>query len=405
MLIAYLILAVTADPAWIEYGPNGPIARTIVSGDCPEIAVDGAAHRMRTHAEPGPAYPVRTCEWPIPSGAASASIGSTTLPVQKLGRTGRVALVGDTGCRRKAGKTPSIQDCSDPDKWPFARVAESIRAWNPDLIIHVGDYYYREAKCDASGKCAKVPFDWSRWNADFFTPAANLLPSVPWIMIRGNHESCDRAAEGFFRFLDPRDYLWENVQTCKSNTTFTPPYAVALTGAEVLVFDSSGATDGDPDPAQVSAYAAQLGLLGKATRDSWLVLHHPIWAVNPFGPSTPTMWTAWNQAVPTPPISLALAGHIHFLEMLGFANGTPPMAVVGNGGTALDDSPPKTPLGQTIGGRTVTTSYVDDDFGYVAAQRNADGAWVFAVMNQYGRVKEGCVLSGGGMTCATATLP
>lgn len=43
MLIGLLILAATADPAWIEYGPHGPIARTIVTGNCPEIVIDGHA--------------------------------------------------------------------------------------------------------------------------------------------------------------------------------------------------------------------------------------------------------------------------------------------------------------------------------------------------------------------------
>lgn len=401
MLIALWILAATADPTWIEYGPHGPLARTIVAGDCPEITIDERAHRMRTHAEPGPAYPVRTCEHAIPEGARSASIGATALPVDKLRRHGRVAILGDTGCRRKVGS--KVQDCGDPRAWPFARVAESIREWRPDLIIHVGDYYYREATCDAAGKCTKVPYDWKRWNADFFTPAASLLPSAPWIVVRGNHESCDRAAEGFFRFLDPRPYLWENVKTCKSNTDYTPPYPVDVGGMEIIVFDSSAAQDGAADPKQVPPYAAQFGLLGNAKHDSWLLLHHPIWAMSAYGPSTPTMWTAWNEATPAPRAAFAATGHVHLLEMVSFAGGGPALAAIGNGGTALDKAPSSF-VGQTIGGRTVSAAYVDDDFGFVTAEKNAAGDWTLTVRDRDGRAKESCVLRGGGLECA-ATLP
>lgn len=391
-----------ADPAWIEYGPNGPLARTIVSGDCPEITIDGHSHRMRIHAEPGPSYPVRTCEREIPAGATSASIGGIQLPVQKLGRIAKVALVGDTGCRIKAGNPPSIQDCTDPKKWPFAAVAEAIRAWDPDLVIHIGDYYYREAVCDAKGKCVTTPADWTRWNADFFTPAASLLASTPWIVARGNHENCSRAAEGFFRFLDPRSYLWENVKTCQSNTLYTPPYTVPLGGTDFVVFDSSGVSDGNADPKQLPSLSAQLGLVGKAKPGAWLILHHPFWALNKTASMNATMWTAWDQTWdttgPAPPIGLVVAGHIHLLELLGFQNGTPAQFVVGNGGTSMEP-PPASPVGQTIAGRTISSWSVDDDFGFIAAEPKGDGAWTFNVMSKDGKAKATCEVAGGALTC------
>ena len=36
-------------------------------------------------------------------------------------------------------------------------------AQKPDLVIHVGDYYYRETPCPAGeAKCAGSPFGWGR---------------------------------------------------------------------------------------------------------------------------------------------------------------------------------------------------------------------------------------------------
>lgn len=386
-----------ADPAWIEYGPTGPLARTIVSGDCPSITIDGKSAVMSTRMAPGKDYPVRTCESAIPAGATSAAIGSTTLPVAKLGKIGKIALVGDTGCRRKEGD--KVQDCSDPKAWPFAEVADSIAAWDPDLIIHVGDYYYREAKCDSKGVCKGKIFNWKRWDADFFTPAAKLLPNAPWIVTRGNHEECSRAAEGWFRFLEPRAMLWEGKKTCQSNTTFTPPYSVTLAGQEFIVFDSSAANANEYDAGQAAQYATQLSTLNDATPGSWLILHHPFWALKKDGPLTETMWNAWQQSKPAPPVALVLTGHIHLLEMLGFGDGRPPLALVGNGGTALAKAPSGNQVGTTIGGRTVSSFFSRDDFGFVAAVPKGNGAWTFTIMSKKGNPKATCEVTTTTLTC------
>ncbi|MEA2463392.1 MAG: hypothetical protein QOJ98_1139, partial [Acidobacteriota bacterium] len=284
-----------AEPAWIQYGQHGPVARVITrAGDCPRITIDGQERPMRVHSSPTSDYPVTVCEAGVAEARTSASIGGTALPVAKLSRSERVVILGDTGCRRKAGSPP--QDCSDPAKWPFAAIAASIAEWNPDAVLHVGDYYYREAVSCTATACQGTKYDWSRWNADFFTPAAPLLANAPWVFTRGNHEECGRAAEGWVRFLEPRNYVWENDRTCKSNLMFTPPYAVALGGRlHVAVLDSSAAKDSDP--AQSAAYAGQLQVAGELSRErSWLMLHHPIWAVDYTDQVTETLWTAWTQA-------------------------------------------------------------------------------------------------------------
>ena len=79
---------------------------------------------------------------------------------------------------------------------PFAALATAAAALKPDLVIHLGDYLYRETPCPASfAGCAGSPYgdNWAAWNADFFVPGAPLLAAAPWIVIRGNHEDCARA--------------------------------------------------------------------------------------------------------------------------------------------------------------------------------------------------------------------
>jgi Calcineurin-like phosphoesterase len=398
VLLAAAMPILAAEPAWIAYGPDGPIARTIVtSGDCPSIEVDGVMQRMRTRSLPGTGYPVTSCEAALPAGVRSASIGGTRLPVHKLGRTAKIALVGDTGCRLKAGNPPSIQDCSDPKQWPFAAVAASIAAWDPDLVLHVGDYYYREAVCSGT-KCTKAPYDWTRWNADFFTPAAPLLGNAPWVMVRGNHEDCNRAAEGWFRFLDPRPYLWENAKTCQSNTDFTPPYVARAGDMRFIVFDSSALSENDPG--QATMVAQWLQLYAKEQPGAWLMLHHPFWGTDETSLDTPTLWSAWSQAgAATSPISFVLTGHIHLLELLSFRDGRPPHAVVGNGGTELDDKA-EDPTGQQFGpnGRTASSFVQDDGFGFIAATPTRDG-WTFDIRDANGKSKTRCAMTEKGIVC------
>jgi hypothetical protein len=68
-------------------------------------------------------------------------------------------------------------------------------------VIAPGVYLYRES-CNAdTTNCSKTPTDygWEEWRDDFFKPSAPLFAAAPWIMVRGNHEICFRAGEGWLR--------------------------------------------------------------------------------------------------------------------------------------------------------------------------------------------------------------
>jgi len=392
--------------AWIVYGPAGPIARTIVTTDeCPSITIDGAPAKMRVHSTKSAAYPVTVCEAAIAPHVKSASIGGTPLPIAKLHRSEKVAIVGDTGCRMKMGsngKPPSVQDCSDPNKWPFRQVANAIAKWDPDMVLHVGDYYYREAACTSSTNCVKAPYNWTRWNADFFTPAATLLPNAPWVMVRGNHENCTRAAEGWFRFLETRNYVWEDVKTCTSNLNYTPPYTLDIGGLSIAVIDSSNAAD-NLDTTQVPIFVNELGHLVKTKPGTWLTLHHPFWADSYGDEDSETMAAAWDK-MPVPSLGLVVSGHIHDLELLGFTGNQIPQLVVGNGGTAIDP-PVSDPTGTVLDGRTVASFYQDDDFGFIAATRDGE-AWTFDIRSKSGQSQATCVWrAGAAMNCAPTSQP
>jgi hypothetical protein len=196
--------AVEQWPSWIQIGPNDVIlARAVRAETCPQITIDGSTGAMNIRALPNVDHPNIVCETAVPTGSKSVAIDGQAMRLP-VADPQRIALIGDTGCRLKA--PDAFQACNDPAEWPFARTAAASTVWNPDLVIHVGDYLYRESPCpDGNTGCAGSPYgdNWVTWNADFFAPAAPLLAAAPWILVRGNHEDCTREGMGWFRYLDP----------------------------------------------------------------------------------------------------------------------------------------------------------------------------------------------------------
>ncbi len=400
-----------ANPTWVEYAPGGKlIARTILPANSTCPAMNNVAMTPR-----GPTTDVTVCEAVVPAGTTSASINGVALPLGKVGKTPkRIAVVGDTGCRVKCSESQcSVQDCSDPKKWPAADVAKSIAAWKPDLIVHVGDYYYREYNCPSPSSppsaCTGPVYSWTNWNADFFTPMAKLLPAAPWIFVRGNHEICSRAGAGWFQYLDGGAYS----STC---ATHTPPYSVGAGAMQFLVMDSSAVSDENVVPGEVSQYASDFSAL-KATQPSsplaWLLLHQPIWAVvhgdddDDDDAATPGLEAAWKQAAGAsgvPSVAAIVTGHVHLFEALQFSD-APPQVVVGNGGTKLDSGIKTAP--SKVDTRTVTAFDTRDKFGWAAVTPSSKhaGEWTFTLNSAKGNPKVSCKVGNGKAKCAPVSSP
>ena len=163
------------------------VARVVIAGAaCPSIRLDQREVAMtvrapaQTIAQRRTVSPHRTrsrarsrcspAKRSIPAGTAHASVSGHALPLPHA-RLERIVVIGDTGCRLK--NNGDYQDCNRPEAYPFARIAALAAAWKPDLVVHVGDYHYRENACPADRPgCAGSPwgYGWDAWDADFFTP-------------------------------------------------------------------------------------------------------------------------------------------------------------------------------------------------------------------------------------------
>lgn len=403
---------------YVLLGGAGPVARAIIAQGqaCPAINVDGTAQPMAERQVPAalvPAFPVKVCEALVSTGATSASINGQRLPLPA--RTiNAIAGIGDTGCRLKNGKGgagPSTahtdhdddngkyQDCDVPGKWPFAQLAASVAQAAPGVVLHVGDYLYREAACPANDPgCKGSPYgdNWLTWQADFFSPAAPLLQAAPWVAVRGNHEICARNGAGYLIFLDPRLAVDGVVPPCAD---IFPSYTAQAGGRSFVVIDTSNADDlCGASGCNSAAYGPVFrGLAPPA--NAWLVTHKPIWSVRK-GPKIVT--AALQAALPDGKlpsgISLALAGHIHFWQLLGFADARQPQMVLGNGGTLLAGKPKDKLPGTRIGGTKISFAKTHDKWGYTLF--TTDGSsWKASYYNTEGKKKFDCRIKGGKAGC------
>ncbi len=384
--------------SWVQAGPNGiTIARVITQrDDCPQVILNGVGVQMEMRHSPDNDFPVLVCEIIIPPGTITASVSGRALklPVEN---PKRLVVIADTGCRLETGDVP--QSCNDPQSWPFERIAKTAASFNPDLVIHIGDYLYREDPCPPGDKgCEGSPFgdNYTTWDADFFSPANKLLRAAPWAFTRGNHEECSRAGRGWFTFLDPNPPFPD----CQE---FTPPYVIDIGLVNLLMLDSSAAKDNSAPEGMVQTYASQIATLENASGDNaWFVTHHPFWGI---GEDSGELFMindtlqAASKNVLTGGINVVLSAHIHLFEMLNFVGDRQPQFVIGISGTELD--PPVTdPLeGVEIGGATVSDAVVlNNQFGFVLMELVGE-VWQMSIRDVEGEVILECEVDGNEATC------
>jgi Calcineurin-like phosphoesterase len=391
---------------WVELGADGASSvRAITDDACPQVIFDGIPTSMAVRAEPGQsienvkpaAFPVRSCEVAVPQGAVAATLDGRVLPLARPNPQ-RILVFGDTGCRLDRN---AQQDCNDPAAWPFPKIAAAAAIARPDLVIHVGDYHYRELPCPAERSgCARSPwgYGFDAWYADFFDPAAPLLAAAPWIMVRGNHEDCVRAGEGWIRFLDRLPAS----TTCRDLTGI---FVARLGDFGIVVVDGARAEDPKGD---MSALAGLLrgqlaGVAANVPAEAWLVSHRPLNSMRSASNrpanevDNAVQELAFGSVMP-PGVRMTVAGHIHFFQAVDFGGSRPPQLVVGTGGDNLAMVPPLSVVGSDINGRKVVNSVAYSGFAYMVWDR-AGNLWLGTLFDVDGKVLSHCRLIDRSLSC------
>lgn len=447
--------------AWTQLGPHGVLeARAVVDGaDCPEIVLNLNRLKMKPRAARDGNF-LTVCTAEIPAGTRQAALsfrhyqsepppagaGTAAWQAWVENETGikvpsaaapaadwiywqtqiearvrydvvplalatpdpqRIVVLGDTGCRIK-GK--ALQDCSNPVTWPFPALAAKAARLKPDLVIHVGDYLYRENACPADFKgCEGTPFgdNWPTWDADFFAPASPLLAAAPWVMVRGNHEDCSRAGPGFLRLLGPLRF--DAAAPCPEHLA---PFAIPFQDLNLVVGDDVDVPETSLVDKALPVYRQEFAALAQTPAPSWLLMHRPIWGLVtgplglPVGGNLTLMAAVGGQGLPAP-VTLMLSGHIHTFEAINYepANHVPPQIVAGFGGDMLDPTPAnlRGAIFQGSFGVHVKDGLSIGGFGFLLMSKTGETktaeTWTVDVYDGQGRIQRQCLFQNGRVDC------
>jgi hypothetical protein len=354
--------------AWVQMLPDEPqhgggrLARAIVTeGDrCPKVLEDSRYVDMDRRPSPlQAAFPVLICEAKI-EAASDAWIGSRHLP-KRPENPQDIVVIGDTGCRMTYWET---QPCRSGVEWPFAAVAVSAASRiqvreAQSIIVHVGDFHYRENPCaDRNPDCGGSPYgdNWATWEKEFFEPASPLLLAAPWVIMRGNHENCDRAGAGWIFFFDLPGPT--RVPACEHNLA---SYSLTIGQAEqrrrvLVVLDTANANNEYEIKKSCEAYRQWIGGIDDSDAIVWLALHQPLLSRRPDGRRNDTDRDDNNceqgkpidalRAVralllspnPSARVKLLLSGDLHVFQYFQPTDRDKPVQIVaGMGGTKLDN--------------------------------------------------------------------
>ena len=432
--------------SYVEMSSDNQVVVLVITRDdhCPSVVIDNQTVNMDERVQPQTIaqrptasspdlskpseFPVRVCERFASRHVRSISLLGQALPVPKA-VINRIIVIGDTGCRLKAADK-AYQACNDPKAYPFARVAAQAAGFKPDLIVHVGDYLYRENPCTDDKVCAGSPwgYGWEAWQADFFGPAQALLHAAPLALSRGNHESCARAGQGWWRFLDPRPLIAHqdcNIASDDEVGDYSAPYGLDLgQGAQMIMFDSSNSSKKaiattDPQFKQYDDNYQAIDAISSKADYNFLVDHHPLLSVSAgekkgvvklSGGSQSLQSVFGHEGRPLVPahIDVLLSGHVHVWEQVSFSNDLPSQFVAGFSGTEED----KVPLPEKVTGLidpadgakiSAFSSWVDG-FGYMTLERQTVSHWDVKIWDLNGQVVNHCVITGKASHCDKAQV-
>lgn len=399
----------TAEFAWVQMVEGGAQVRAIVAkgARCPRLRINGESTPMDLRAEPQPAltgFP-STCQATLPKHTRKIVVDGVSLPVPTT-HVKRIVIIGDTGCRVNAGEH---QNCEKD--WPFGLIANAAADRKPDLVIHVGDYYYREV-CDKGVAHCET---FTNWKLDFFDPAGPLFLAAPWILARGNHETCNRASQGWFRYLDVADAPLPCPKA--KEQTFT----TNIDGLSLITIDTADMPDAWPADKKLESFVADIATTHPAPKtQQWIITHKPPF-VQGYMKQLPS--GADEKDPPMPTVDSIIAGHLHLFGSFDFEGKRPSQLIVGDSGTRLmviakaaDDAITKTDPNAMveskgpIDGKDAEFT-VKARFGYFLLERKNEKAkdWTGTLFNTEDKPTATCKMQARALHCesvkAVAALP
>ncbi|MCL1124877.1 metallophosphoesterase family protein [Shewanella surugensis] len=321
----------------IELIETSPIDNLQTHQVCPNMSINNKSSKIQVRALATVHYPTLVCRTLLPLSAHQITLNKQLFAINPA-PVKRIILIGDAGCKAHDYEQ-FYQFYNNPSLWPSHQTSTQITLLNPDLIIHTGDYIYRESPSPKNNdNCANTPFGHNQatWDADWFTPATPMLLTAPFIFSRGNHETYKRAGEGWFRYLAPRHHF----DKCIENTS---PWFTTLSSLQLAILDTASIKT-TQQKALTSLYSGQLNEINtysnrQSNKPVWSISHRPFWG---YGTNLPNQigkrkTKILQKAVKKSPLSASIdaiiSGHLHFSQLIDFHGLRPTQIITGNGGS------------------------------------------------------------------------
>ena len=294
----YWLQIMPKNELWIRYLDTKPDSKD----QCPTITADGKPYKMNVYKAKDDKFPT-SCKlaFKVNKLPKSAVLDDKKININlKLQDIKKIAVIGDTGCRVHKFIN---QDCKND--WYFKQIADAVLLHKPDIILHVGDYIYRE-----HGYQDK----WQVWKEDFFDPADSILKSgIPWIMVRGNHEDCKRNGNGWFALLSDKP------ENCHNHSQI---YSVKINDIDLLVTDSTLEEDLLADLKKINSDLVQ--------KKTWITTHRPVVGVGKNGELI-----GYKKILSDldDKVKMIISGHVHALQVI--KHNQIVQLIAGNSGTLL----------------------------------------------------------------------
>ncbi|WDM85538.1 metallophosphoesterase [Ehrlichia sp. JZT12] len=382
-LIFFVLMSISADAKplflWSQVVDNDQLSiRAVISEEeqCPMVKVNGKELEMNVRALPLKGlFNDKVCELLVPQITNEISIDNIKIPVINK-KIRKIAVIGDTGCIVSFwnGKL-NEQHCTSSDKWPLKRILHHVSEHNPDLVIHVGDYLYRVDKCIHVENCGTINgYNSDTWRADWLEASTLLSGKAPFLFVRGNHENCDRAYIGWFRYLASHENLNDG-DKCKEFTDSWMFNATKLDSKNIdfYVFDSSFGNEKNVSDLEIENLKQQfLSLLRNKSSSIWFLTHRPLWSYSAlmkgdvYYGNTPQV-RAFGDLFPNN-VSAILSGHVHLSQVLDLRSlqhkHIPMQIIVGNSGALLYSVPEDKLLVKNVKIGNVIADTVKSELGF-----------------------------------------
>lgn len=309
-------------------------------------------------------------------------VSTSTEPIKlnlKNSEIWQISVVGDTGCRVR-GK--EIQNCLSQTEWPLHKIMQEVANDKPQIIIHIGDFHYR-VSCKESPLCedlnSTLGYGFDSWVADWFNPNY-VTQNIPSILLRGNHENCQRGWEIWEKYLAP----YSNSVCPKQDQT-----SITDLGDIIMInYDSSWISDeplnqGNSTKDQLEITQELNKILQRLKvidplkqKKIFFLTHKPPYGVVPYKDDKIKDHIIWSwvsprftQAIESTDlnqwVTVYLSGHIHNAQVIKGQH--PLQIVVGHSGSKLDEVNEfaNIKLNTTEGSTALILTQKKDDFGYL----------------------------------------